>query len=364
MYYTLTTNLRKQDVKKAVIILSREAELQGNLYYIHNELIKQLKGVRIHFVYTENKMNLKLFIDAIHISNAKYLLLDDYYLPVYLIKPHKKLKIIQLWHAAGAFKKFGYSTIGTKFGPSENYLKVVPVHSNYTHVYVSSSNVVPYYAEAFNMDDSNIYPCGIPRVDMFNDHHEKNVVVNKILTNYPMLKDQSYVRILIAPTYRAEGMHQESDISIVDEWLDIIAHARKDIYFIFKAHPYMSLDMLESLRAHPNVIVTNEYFINEWMLISDAFITDYSSSVFDYSILNRPLAHYVPDLYEYRKNRGFYEDILVISDGDVIEDKESLFEWINKREKHEQFDTSRMIEYNFDNIKGVSEKIVSHFIHS
>ncbi|MFK4998740.1 CDP-glycerol glycerophosphotransferase family protein [Bacillus sp. N9] len=46
-------------------------------------------------------------------------------------------------------------------------MKAVPVHSNYTNVYVSSENVIKHYAEAFNMDPKNIYPLGVPRTDMF-----------------------------------------------------------------------------------------------------------------------------------------------------------------------------------------------------
>ncbi|MFK4998741.1 CDP-glycerol glycerophosphotransferase family protein [Bacillus sp. N9] len=59
-------------------------------------------------------MNLKLFKDLVAFCNAKYLVLDDYFLPIYLIKPRNSLRVIQLWHAAGAFKKFGYSTIGNR----------------------------------------------------------------------------------------------------------------------------------------------------------------------------------------------------------------------------------------------------------
>src|SRR5699024_5949284 len=114
------------------------------------------------------KMNLSMLKDIKLISNAKYLILDDYYLPIYMIKPTRHLKVIQLWHAAGAFKKFGYSTVGTKFGPNHSYLKVVPVHSHYTHVYVSTENVIQDYAEAFNMSPSHIFPYGIPRADLFS----------------------------------------------------------------------------------------------------------------------------------------------------------------------------------------------------
>ena len=48
-------------------------------------------------------------------------------------------------------KKFGMSLVGKRNGPSKDYIKTVKIHSNYSRVYVSSSEVIPYYAEAFDM---------------------------------------------------------------------------------------------------------------------------------------------------------------------------------------------------------------------
>jgi len=354
----------KFDDKKAVFVLSRGKVLEGNLQHIYQELIKQLEGAKIHFVYTENKMDLKLFSEASVISNARYLIIDDYYLPVYLIQPDRRLKVIQLWHAAGAFKKFGYSTLGTRFGPKDTYLQLIPVHSNYTHVYVSSKNVVPLYAEAFNMSESKIFPLGIPRVELFNNKVQIKKITKKIYEEYPNINDQNCINVLIAPTYRALGIQKESGYRIVDTIARFSKDLNKNVQILFKAHPYMPDNEIDILKKLTNVIIIGKYPLNEWMLVSDAFITDYSSSIFDFSLLKRPFAHFVPDLEEYKKNRGLYYDIEVISDGTLIMDEEELIRWINFREKNEFLDTSGMIHFNFENIENVSKKIVSHFINS
>src|SRR5699024_1141890 len=122
------------------------------------------------------------------------------------------LKIIQLWHAAGAFKKFGYSTVGTKFGPHPLYLKLVPIHSNYTHVYVSSKNVVHDYAEAFNMHPSRIFSYGVPRIDLLNRKQDMERIKSLIMDDNPLLKNEKKIRVLIAPTYRADGSSTESGL--------------------------------------------------------------------------------------------------------------------------------------------------------
>lgn len=361
LIYQLFSSLLSKNKNKIVISIYRDHEISGNLQYVYDEILTQLPEAEIHLIHARNKMNLRLFKEIITISNAGYLILDDYFLPIYLIKPQKDLKVIQLWHAAGAFKKFGYSTIGTKFGPTEQYLKHVPIHSNYTHVYVSSDHVVKFYAEAFNMSSSSIFPLGIARIDMFNDKEECASIENKLKGKYSKLQKNDTVKILIAPTYRAEGLYVESSMEIIDALLEI-SNRIKNKLIIFKPHPYMNDKEIKQLETQPNVLIARDYSINEWMLVSDAFITDYSSAVFEFALLKRPIAHFVPDLKQYQENRGFYEEIEVISDGIVLKSNLELMQWILDRKKNETFDTSQMIKFNFSNTKNVSQKIVKHFL--
>jgi len=357
----LLSNIRPLDDNKVVISVYRGKELEGNLKFIYEEILKLNKNSKIHLIFSENKMNLKLFKDIFFISNAKYLILDDFYLPVYLIKPKKTLKVIQLWHAAGAFKKFGYSTIDYTFGPDREYLQLVPIHSNYTHVYVSSENIVHHYAEAFDMDQRNIYPLGIPRSDMFFDEVYIEKTIKKIQKEYGR-KIAKKTIILFAPTYRASNSQRESSIDFVDILHEISLNITEDKVVVYKPHPYLMNLSLSRMREYRNIIVADKYSINEWMLISDAFITDYSSAVFEYGILHRPIAHYVPDLNEYENNRGLYYPIEKISDGEIIFDIEDLIQWISKRMKNEYWDTKNMLEFNFGKLGNVSKRIARHFL--
>lgn len=364
LYYHLLVKIRPLDKQKVIIVCSRNNRLEGNLSYIYAELKEQLKGAKIHFVYTRNKMNLSLFKEIFLLSNAQYVILDDYFLAIYLIKPIKSMKIIQLWHAAGAFKKFGYSTIGTKFGPDIDYIKIVPVHSNYTHVYVSSKKIAAYYAEAFNMSEKRIFPLGIPRTDLFFNEQHQQKAINNIISYYPELVRTEKVNLLIAPTYRARGSYKESNVDFVKILLEIAHKINDNINILFKPHPYVSDHELNTLRNAENIILLDDdIFINDWMLLADGFITDYSSSIFEFALLSRPLCHFAPDIYEYEKNRGFYQEIDKISDGVILTKKEELINWMNRRKKGEYFNTSRMIKENFDNLGNVSKDIVMHFIY-
>ncbi|SHH63166.1 CDP-glycerol glycerophosphotransferase family protein [Virgibacillus chiguensis] len=360
--YNLVSFFRKHNRNKIIISLYRSNKLEGNLKYVYEEILKQMPYAEIHLVRGQNKMNLRLFTEIFKLSNARYVILDDYYLPIYLLKPKSNLKVIQLWHAAGAFKKFGYSTVGTKFGPNKDYLNLIPVHSNYTHVYVSTEKVVNYYAEAFNMSKSRIFPVGIPRIDLFNRGKECDFIIRKIHERYPQLSNNDTVNILVAPTYRAYGNHGETKYNIVKTLIQILPSINKRVRIIFKAHPYTNEEDIKSIQKDVKILLAEEFTINEWMLISDAFVTDFSSAVFEFSLLYRPIAHMIPDLNEYEANRGLYQNIHDVSDGVILHDNKELLFWINSREKNEYVDTSRMIKQNFDNTYNITEKIVSHFI--
>src|SRR5699024_8535767 len=252
-----------------------------------------------------------------------------------------------VWHAAGALKKFGYSTMGTMFGPTQEYLDIVPIHSNYTHVYVSSEHVKPYYAEAFNMNETKIFAYGIPRSEMFlSDKIQKK----EIMLDQLQIKNEKKVILLWAPTYRADGAYAESDLSILDEIKYVMENISEQIIILYKPHPYSKLDK-EELINYSNLLIVNNQNINELMILADALITDYSSFIFEYSLLKRPFAHYVTELEEYTNNRGFNEPIETVSEGIIIKKIDVLIKWISERKKSEDYETSKMIAYNFSNLK-------------
>ena len=59
-------------------------------------------------------------------------MVDDYFFPMYVITPRPGTTRIQVWHAAGAFKKFGYSVVDKSFGADEDLIRSVDIHSNYS----------------------------------------------------------------------------------------------------------------------------------------------------------------------------------------------------------------------------------------
>ncbi|MFI2103372.1 CDP-glycerol glycerophosphotransferase family protein [Isoptericola sp. NPDC019693] len=73
------------------------------------------------------------------------------------------------------------------------------------------------------------------------------------------------------------------------------------------------------------VDVTHHPDVNELMLASDALVTDYSSIMFDYGVLRRPIYLLVPDLELYGSTtRGFYRDLVDVAPGPLCADTAEL----------------------------------------
>src|SRR5262249_30245417 len=105
-----------------------------------------------------------------YLAAARLFVVDDYYFPMYVIRPRPGTTFVQVWHACGAFKKFGYSVLDKGFGAGEEYVRSVPIHANYDLCLVSAARFAPFYAEAFHTPIARFSATlGIPRTDLFFD---------------------------------------------------------------------------------------------------------------------------------------------------------------------------------------------------
>ncbi|GAB3964526.1 CDP-glycerol:glycerophosphate glycerophosphotransferase [Plantactinospora veratri] len=64
--------------------------------------------------------------------------------------------------------------------------------------------------------------------------------------------------------------------------------------------------------------VTDHPSVEELYLAADVLVTDYSSAMFDYATLDRPIVVYAPDWAEYRRERGVYLDVLAEGPGVAV----------------------------------------------
>ncbi len=291
--------------KNKVVMLSRQSNKPSiDFLLIQNEISKRAENVEVKVLC---KVLKKGFIDRInysfyilkcmyHIATAKVCILDGYQIPISILKHKKNLEIIQIWHASGAIKKFGYQSLNKKEGRGKEIAKIMNMHKNYSHVMAPSSTTAKFYAEAFDVDIDKIFINGLPRLDYILSKELGKEKLEEFYNEYTQFKNKK--TILYIPTYR-----KSCDCS------DIINKIASNINFekynlIIKLHP---LDKSNEINEYK---VDKKYNTFDLLKIADYIITDYSAVAFEASVLNKPLYFYVYDINEYKEARGLNVDLL------------------------------------------------------
>ena len=82
--------------------------------------------------------------------------------------------------------------------------------------------------------------------------------------------------------------------------------------------------------------MSEERDINDLLLVTDILITDYSSLIFDYVFVNKPIIYYAYDLELYENDRGMYFPFNEYVYGEVAKNEEELLEAIKKENMEEE----------------------------
>ncbi|MEN2767361.1 CDP-glycerol glycerophosphotransferase family protein [Ornithinibacillus xuwenensis] len=344
----------------------RSNELKDNLYYVSEEFKEKHPSYnRVYLLRkfdssTIGKMKylIHLLKSCFHIATSRYFIIDDYYFPIYVIKPRKQAEIIQLWHSSGALKKFGLSTVGKPFGPSSQYLKHVSIHGNYSKAYVSSREVIPYFAEAFGMEKEKIKPLGVPRTDYFYMEDLIEHARERLYKWYPSLFNKKL--ILYAPTFRGKS-HYQDNFELPFDTAAMESAIGKEYALLVHLHPYMKSE----LNYEENSFVYNieeGFTIQELLGVTDILITDYSTVFFDYSLLNRPIIFYSNDLEDYKNERDFYYDYEALIPGPIISNTDALINIIQNND-FKSHDIENFANRFFDYQDGfATQRIVSDIL--
>lgn len=220
-------------------------------------------------------------------AQADCVVICDNFLPVASCKKRKGTRVIQLWHACGAFKKFGYDTADDI--PS-NYRG--NVFKNTDLVTVSAEACVQPFASAMRLPETCVRPLGVSRTDVYFQKKWQEECRREFYGKYPEAKGKKVV--LWAPTFRGNPGAPELiglDLKKLQEQLG------EEWLVLSRVHPHMH----EKYKETDCPIMTERLFP-----VIDVLIGDYSSLIFEYLLFDRPLVLYVPDLREYQEKRGFY----------------------------------------------------------
>lgn len=321
--------------KQKVVMMSREYdEPPVDFILLKQEILSRNKGIKVVFLCKTMGKSLKDFIAywfylikcCYHLATSFCCVVDTYCIPVSVLKHKKELKVIQIWHALGALKKFGYQSLGKLEGSSEKVAEKMCMHKNYDLVTCASKKTKEFYSKAFNVSEDKISVIGMPRVDL-------------ILKPEPNLKEDFYKEypkflnkkiILYVPTFRKGEAVNYKPLTNIDN---------SKFSLIVKPH------ILSESSIEKDYLVSG-FSTLDLMKIADYIITDYSAVSFEASLLNKPLYFYLYDIEKYSDTRGLNINITQEMKNSCYENAEDLLKNIQNE------------SYNFDELKKFRENYV------
>src|SRR5688572_4307274 len=149
---------RRRPIRAHVVLATAHASsLGGNLRYIADELARRQPAIPTVVLASRAAPGLRGKVAGMahalraghHLATARLFVVDDYFFPMYVIRPRRGTVRVQTWHAAGAFKKIGYSVLDKSFGADEALVSRVAIHSNYDLCLMPSGAATGHYMEAF-----------------------------------------------------------------------------------------------------------------------------------------------------------------------------------------------------------------------
>ncbi|HEX5397130.1 MAG TPA: CDP-glycerol glycerophosphotransferase family protein [Candidatus Limnocylindria bacterium] len=365
LLYHLNGALHRRDGSRILFTSDSHEQLSGNLKVIHDRMVE--RGLdRDHRLLTLFKPSVaapRTWRDRFRmprlLASADVILLDDYQPVIYRIEPARGVRIIQLWHASGAFKTVGYSRVGKPGGPSP----WSRTHKNYTRAIVSSDFDVPFYAEAFGIPERRVVPTGIPRMDRFFDERASASARQEALSAFPEIAGRR--TFLLAPTFRGKGPRDAYyDVDLVDVAALHQLAVEKDAVVIVKLHPFVRQPLSIPQQFADRIVdgSRSSIDVNDLLFAVDVLITDYSSIVFEYSTLGRPMLFFAYDLEDYVATRDFYVPFEEFVPGRIVRTFDELLDAM-RRDDYQAEKVAAFAARHFSHLDGGStDRVIDQLI--
>ncbi|MGG1848273.1 CDP-glycerol glycerophosphotransferase family protein [Bacillus wiedmannii] len=374
--FTILHNIMKIfPIKRKVTFIMSYGE---NLIFIYDEMKRQKIDYNVVFLYKptckyevdsysdvksykfETKNIFHTIKSVYHLSTSKYVVIDNYFGSLAKVNFKKGVQCIQIWHAAGAIKKFGVLAPSFNKRSLRAQKRFFDVYKNFHKIVVGSDALANIYKDAFVLSDNRILKTGIPRTDLFFYEQRKQENKESILLINPSLKGKKI--ILYAPTFRDKEL-VDFDLHLD---IDMMYKALKDEYIILiKLHPAVRnklnhqdkyKDFVYDYSLYPN--------INDLFLVTDILITDYSSVPFEFCLLNKPMVFFPYDLKKYAKKRGIIGDYKRNVPGPVVYNTNELIDVITKGSFDTEVLTEFKLKWNQYSQGNSSEKLVNYLFKS
>lgn len=256
-----------------------------------------------------------------YLAKSKYFVNDVNFEESARVKRQDQVEI-QTMHGT-PLKKMGFEVLSDWTDKSyNNYLRK---NKNWDYLVVPSDYVAKVAQKAYRVQPK-LLKTGYPRNDLLLEANANlNLKSLKKKMNLPLNKKV----VLYAPTWRKKG---KTDINSYIDVYSLYMSIPDNMVLLIRSHSYEKWTNLSGQFQDKIQYAPEDVSIEDLYLISDAVITDYSSVMFDYALLDKPMMFFAFDYNEYVKERGLNIDLKEIAPGPFLEKQLELEEWLNKFE--------------------------------
>ncbi len=276
------------------------------------------------------------------LARADYIFMDDHAPILDWLELDKRVVVTQIWHAGVGFKASGYSRWGHFASPAP-----FSCHRQYTYGIAGSKKVRPVFAEIWGIDPCMVLPTGLPRIDDFLNEDHRRMAIDKLKDRFKIVNGKKV--ILFAPTYRGKNRFGASYPYEKIDFKGLYKACGDKYVILFKMHPWVLSEVPIPENMKDRFLDVSSYSsINDLFYITDLLITDYSSNIYEYSLMRKPMLFYAFDEQDYEALRGFHVDYEAACPGKVVRNSKALIKAIED-EDFEFEKVEKYVEKNFDN---------------
>ncbi|MEU1041079.1 CDP-glycerol glycerophosphotransferase family protein [Streptomyces sp. NPDC005907] len=233
---------------------------------------------------------------------------------------------LQTWHGS-ALKRMGFDDAEWKLRSRAEQEAQQRTLDRFDRFLIRSEHDVRTLARAFRLQEKTLLRVGYPRNDALVHARQREEASGGVRERGPLaaelgIPDDRTV-LLYAPTFRRRGGGRQRFELPFD--VERFADAFGDRYVLLVRSHYLNHVVLPPSVRGRVVDVTAHHDMTPLLALADALITDYSSVMFDYALLDRPMFFLVHDYEEYvHEGRGTYFDLLERAPGPVVRTEDEL----------------------------------------
>jgi CDP-glycerol glycerophosphotransferase len=224
---------------------------------------------------------------------------------------------IQTWHGS-AYKRMGQDEPVLKRGTKAQRARFQRTVDRYDAFVIRSEHDARTLVKGLGVR-AELIRCGYPR----NDALVNGADTTELAGRLRLPKGRKVV--LYAPTFRAgRGGRRTRRLRMPFDMERFAAELGETHVLLVRSHYLDTVVLPPGLRGAVRD-VSGVHDVTSLLLLADALVTDYSSIMFDYALLDRPMVFFTPDLEDYARRRGTYFDLRAEAPGPVVTDQAELF---------------------------------------